>query len=433
MQLHRMPLAEGCRELASEESTQTTEAVFSSLPIFTMLKFTRVSLFVALFLTACTSELPEPFINTDQHSYKFTGTGFLLSGYIGADCDCTFAVSIDGENVEIAEGGVFQKYIEPHYTTDDGEVEIITVATSNGFRSLESQSEKRVAYKRTVTDFRILDAPTSYDQEEVTLSFSGTPYTEVQDASWKMLITLDEHGSGSVTLSLKTDYDYKSETVKFHARAEGYDTKTMSITLKNGLYDAKRIASEKEAVEQKKREVQEAREQEAKKKREAEQQAQAEQFQLKQEQQRKLEKRNELYAKAKTLSFSENDADVLVNWFERQGYEKDNATEGALNTLKLHELAVFEAGKNYDDEGALREARMVLLNLKFLSPEMSFYNLLNSIIGGQDALNERIIGTKDLLYFIQYLNIAFTKDASTAGFSANEFIGVAVMFLISEL
>lgn len=224
-----------------------------------MFTFRRVALFSAFILTACSSEIPKPTINTSQPSYEFTGTGFLLSGYIGADCDCSFAVNIDGEAVELADDGMFQKFIEPHYTSSDGKVQIDATAKSNGFRSLESQSEKTITFKRTPTAFRVI-APESNSQDEVTVFFSGTPLAEVSDGSWKKVTTLDENGSGSVTLSFNPDYKNKGETMKFHARTEGYNTATESVNIENALYDAERIADEEKAAEEEKRKEQEEKE-----------------------------------------------------------------------------------------------------------------------------------------------------------------------------
>lgn len=202
------------------------------------------------------TEIPKPTINTEQSSYEFTGTGFMLSGYVEADCDCSFDVSIDGKNIETNDEGVFQKFIESHYTSNDGEVEIMATATSNGFRKLISQSATRaISYKRTATAFRIVDEPQSHNQEELTLLFSGMPYAEIKDKSWKQLTVLDENGSGSVTLPFNTEYYHRNETFKFHAQADGYDTTTVSINIGNALYDAERIALEKEAVEKERKEV----------------------------------------------------------------------------------------------------------------------------------------------------------------------------------
>ncbi len=193
-------------------------------------------------------------INTEQLSYEFTGTGFMLSGYVEADCDCLFNVSIDGENIETNDEGVFQKFVEPHYTDDDGEVEIMATATSNGFRKLKSQSTTAVPYKRTSTVFHITDEPQSHDQQELTLVFSGTPNAEIKDKSWNLLTTLDENGNGTTKIPFNTHYERRSETIKFYAQANGYKTTTVSINIKNALYDAERIASEEEAAEKKREE-----------------------------------------------------------------------------------------------------------------------------------------------------------------------------------
>ena len=227
-------------------------AVLSTAP-FAMFAFKRVTLFAVLLFTACSSEIPEPTINTEQPSYEFTGTGFLLSGYAGVSCDCLSSVRIDGEVVELTDDGMFQKFIQPHYTSDEGEVVIVASAKSNGFRALESQSEKVVRFSRIPTAFRVI-TPESYNQEQVTLFFSGTPHAKVSDRSWKTLTTLDENGSGSVVLAFRTDYDHEKETLKFHAHAEGYDTVTKIIGIQNALYDANRVTSEKEANKKKIRE-----------------------------------------------------------------------------------------------------------------------------------------------------------------------------------
>lgn len=403
-------------------------AFFCLLPLYTMENLWK-NVAVFLFLIALIfggsrfvkAEIPKPTINVEQSSYEFTGTGFMLSGYVEADCDCSLNVSIDGKNIETNSEGVFHKFVESHYTSDDGKVEIIATATSNGFRKLESQSTTVVPYNRTSTAFRIADEPQSHNQKELTLIFSGTPHAEIKDKLSELLTALDENGSGAVTLPFNTEYDHKNDTFKFHAQADGYKTTTVSLDIKNALYDAERIASE-EAAEKKKKAEEEAA---ARKKAE-------EEAARRQEKQKLIVSKNKLYEAAERVRFSRQDADILTGTFESRGFSIEEAIDAAMVTFSLQYIATVEAGLKGNDENSLREVKSLIFKLRELSPDTNPMSFGDYVVNGQNLLNEQIIGEKDMLYFIRYLNASYA-DGEMDGFTALEFLTIATQLLIGML
>ena len=391
-----------------------------------------VGLFCIVFLFGISkfikAEIPKPTINTEQPSYEFTGTGFMLSGYVETDCNCFFNVSIDGENIETNDEGVFQKFIEPHHTSDDGEVEIMATATSNGFRKLESQSTKAVPYKRTPTVFHITDEPQSHDQQELTLIFSGTPHAEIKDKSQNLLTILDENGDGTARIPFNTLYYNSREVISLHAQVDGYKATTVSIDIKNALYDAERIASEKEAAEKKRKE-------EAYERKKALAQKEKEELVRQQEKQQLTvvkNSKNELYKAAEHLFLSREDADILAGWFERENFSKNEAINAATVSFLLQFIATEEAGLKGNNEGSLREVKRLIIKLKELSPDTNPIRFGDFVVGGQNELNRQIIGDKDMLFFIRYLNASYA-EGSMDGFTAIEFLAISTKLLIGML
>ena len=142
--------------------------------------------------------------------------------------------------------------------------------------------------------------------------------------------------------------------------------------------------------------------------------------------------KNKLYEAAERVSYSRQDADILTGTYESRGFTKEEAIDAATVTFSLQYIATVEAGLKGNNENSLREVKSLIFKLRELSPDTNPMKFGDYVVGGQNQLNEKIIGEKDMLYFIRYLNSSYA-DGDMGGFTALEFLAISTQLLIGML